>query len=129
MTEKESYVGVSEALSGLPCPNSSHEYTNHVAINHQSSTVEKLRETPHGQAEHPAYARAHPSDPAFTVVAGKSAPPVHHNHPRRLTVRECMRLQTFPDWFELLGNKKQQYQLNGNAVPVELVEAVVSELP
>ena len=128
MTEREPHVGVEDAIGDLPDPDSDHNEYNHVAINHAESTVEKLRETDHGTAEHPAYARAYPDEPAFTLVAGKSAPPVHHEYDRRLTVRECARIQTFPDWFVFEGNKREQYALNGNAVPADLAASVVGEL-
>lgn len=36
---------------------------------------------------------------------------------RRITVRESARLQSFPDWFEFLGNETQQFTMIGNAVP------------
>jgi DNA (cytosine-5)-methyltransferase 1 len=47
---------------------------------------------------------------------------------RRLTIRECARLQTFPDWFRFEGSPLQIHRQIGNAVPVEfarrLCEAV-----
>ena len=39
--------------------------------------------------------------------------------PRRLTIRECARLQTFPDWFKFQGTPLQVHRQIGNAVPVE----------
>jgi DNA (cytosine-5)-methyltransferase 1 len=39
--------------------------------------------------------------------------------PRRMTIRECARLQTFPDWFKFSGNLLDIHRQIGNAVPVE----------
>jgi len=130
VSEREPWVGVADVLDGLTNPDSEHEIPNHVAIDHSTSTVEKLRECEHGTAPHPAYARAHPNDPAFTIVAGKSAPPVHHDEPRRCTPRETARFQTFPDWFTFESSaKRDNYQLIGNAVPVDLATSVAEVLP
>lgn len=52
---------------------------------------------------------------------------VHYSEPRVMSVRECARLQTFPDWFEFKGpytsggkqrvKKTPRYTQVGNAVP------------
>lgn len=36
---------------------------------------------------------------------------------RRMTPRECMRLQSVPDWYRVLGNKTEQTKQVGNMVP------------
>ncbi|MBN2379361.1 DNA (cytosine-5-)-methyltransferase [candidate division WOR-3 bacterium] len=47
---------------------------------------------------------------------------------RRLTPREMLRLQGFPDSFKIVCNDSQTRRQAGNAVPVPIVKAVLSEL-
>jgi DNA (cytosine-5)-methyltransferase 1 len=59
---------------------------------------------------------------------------IHYSNPRILTVRECARIQTFPDWFVFKGKyttggkmrtiECPRYTQVGNAVPPFLAEAL-----
>lgn len=45
---------------------------------------------------------------------------------RRLTIKECASIQTFPDKYRFSGRKTKQYRQIGNAVPCRFAEAVAS---
>lgn len=47
----------------------------------------------------------------------QNAPFVDSNGLRRMTVRECARVQSFPDWYEFAGTQSDGYKQVGNAVP------------
>ena len=77
-------------------------------------------------------------EPSFTIQAGGRQAPLHPSCPpmekvneelwkfsapfeqyRRLSVRECARIQTFPDDFEFIYESVPYgYKMIGNAVPV-----------
>ena len=88
-------------------------------------------------------------EPSFTIQAGGRHAPIHPQAPkmlfieqnkrifvtgkeelyRRLSVRECARIQTFPDNFEFCyTNMADGYKMVGNAVPVELAYHVASAI-
>ena len=50
------------------------------------------------------------------------------NGERRLTPREMFRLQGFPDTYKIVDNESQARKQAGNAVPVNLVKAVILKL-
>lgn len=79
------------------------------------------------------YGRLHPDMPAYTINTYFNRPNVganyHHNEERLITVREAMRLQSFPDHFT--PNFKSQRSLHmqiGNAVPPLMAQAIAESL-
>lgn len=60
--------------------------------------------------------------PSDTITA--SMPEIHVNKQRRLSVRECAILQTFPNNFVFTGNLSSQHRQVGNAVPVLLAKRI-----
>lgn len=60
--------------------------------------------------------------PSDTITA--TGPEIHINKKRRLSVRECAMLQTFPDDFKFTGSLNIMYKQIGNAVPVKLAEQI-----
>ncbi|WP_306372301.1 DNA cytosine methyltransferase [Paraclostridium sordellii] len=72
----------------------------------------------------------HPDSPDMIVV-GKDKrvfDPESDKRIRRMSVRECARIQTFPDDFEFLSTLDENYKMIGNAVPVKLAVAVAKQL-
>ena len=88
-------------------------------------------------------------EPSFTIQAGGRHAPIHPLAPkmkkvgkdktifnkkkiklyRRLSVRECARIQTFPDNFIFFYEKlPNAYKMIGNAVPVNLAYAIAKEI-
>ena len=66
-------------------------------------------------------------EPAPTILTEPQNASTALCHPtldRPLSVRECARLQTFPDSWAFCGRGAEQYRLIGNAVPVKLGEVI-----
>jgi DNA (cytosine-5)-methyltransferase 1 len=60
--------------------------------------------------------------PSDTITA--TGPEIHPNKERRMSVRECAIIQTFPDDFIFKGSLGNMYKQIGNAVPVLLGKKV-----
>jgi len=58
----------------------------------------------------------------------KSGEYTHPDQDRTITIREAARLQGFPDKFVIHGDRSSQYDQVGNAVPVQLAQAIADEI-
>ena len=65
-------------------------------------------------------------EPSDTITA--TGPEIHPNRERRMSVRECAIIQTFPDNFIFEGSMASMYQQIGNAVPVLLAEKIAADI-
>ncbi|MFP4124593.1 DNA cytosine methyltransferase [Coleofasciculus sp.] len=65
-----------------------------------------------------------PSPTVTTSPQQKATDMCHPVELRPLTVRECARIQTFPDDWIFCGSITSKYKQIGNAVPVELAKAI-----
>ena len=65
-------------------------------------------------------------EPSDTITA--TGPEIHPNKKRRMSVRECALIQSFPVDFEFVGSLGSMYKQIGNAVPVLLAEKVAGEI-
>ena len=64
--------------------------------------------------------------PSDTITA--TGPEIHPNKERRMSVRECALIQTFPMDFEFTGSLGNMYKQIGNAVPVLMAEKIANEI-
>ena len=79
------------------------------------------------------YGRLHPDRPAYTINTYFNRPNVganyHHREERLITVREALRLQSFPDKFTPFASTQRSLHMQvGNAVPPLLGRAIAESL-
>ncbi len=67
------------------------------------------------------YGRLYANQPCTTITNNMSTPSglrcIHYEQNRALTPREGARVQSFPDWFQFVGNRREIKTQIGNAVP------------
>ena len=72
--------------------------------------------------------RLAPDEPAKAITGGALSEFLHPLEDRNLTIRECARIQTFPDEFTFRGTCAEQSQSIGNAVPPQLAMVIARNL-
>lgn len=79
------------------------------------------------------YGRLSPTEPAYTITTYFNRPNVganyHYEHERLITVREALRLQSFPDDFVPFARTQRTLHMQvGNAVPPLMARAIAESL-
>lgn len=131
------FIGVREDISGMPiipCPTHKQNYRSiSWAI---QDLIDVVDESVPNQSQYFKASRAKKGNgqgdeknkvdqPSYTIRANaKSRVQFHYTLPRRLTVRECARLQTFPDSFVFSHAATTNIMQIGNAVPPLLAHHV-----
>ena len=113
---------------------------NHIAAKHSDRVKEIISLVPdggnykdlpeeyaHSRNFHVAWTRFASDKPAPTIDTGHRHH-FHYKYNRVPTVRECARLQSFPDDFIFLGNKTQQFRQVGNAVPPLMAQQIANKV-
>lgn len=113
---------------------------NHIAAKHSDKVKNIISLVPDGgnykdlpdkyrnsRNFHVAWTRFASNKPAPTIDTGHRHH-FHYKYNRVPTVRECARLQSFPDDFKFLGNKTQQFRQVGNAVPPLMAKAIAEQV-
>ena len=115
---------VRDAISDLP----------KIAVGNTSSKVANHFLNP-GARSYPGHNGSPLDEPAKTLKAGDHGVPGGENtlrledgSVRYFSVRECARLQTFPDDWILEGSWTESMRQLGNAVPLELAAIVANRL-
>ena len=101
---------------------------SHFITKHSKGMQERLIQVPEGKGLYENYSDAWKkcpwNEPSCTIKENHGGVNIHPKLPRVLTVRECARIQSFPDDFIFQGTKSKQLIQIGNAVPPNLSKAV-----
>lgn len=113
---------------------------NHYPTKHAQKTINNIAKIPDGGnykdlpkeeaikfKYHESLHRYASDKPSLTIDTGHRTH-FHYKYNRIPTVRECARLQSFPDDFIFTGSKQHQYKQVGNAVPPLLGKAVATKI-
>jgi DNA (cytosine-5)-methyltransferase 1 len=126
---KQEPLGAGSVLDDLP----GIDAFNHETRRHKVGSVERYMILDYGHRDQLGRVdRLTPDRPSKTVIAGGTngggRSHLHPEIPRTLSVRECARLQTFPDNYIFVGPTARQFTQVGNAVPPVLAAEMATQL-
>ncbi|RLK08030.1 DNA cytosine methyltransferase [Ruegeria conchae] len=129
MPKKRDHVGCGSVLATSPGPT----VKNHETRRHAVGSIARYRVLDYGKRDQLGRVdRLTPTRPSKTVIAGGTngggRSHLHPEIPRTLSVRECARLQTFPDKYTFLGPNARQFTQVGNAVPPVLAATLATQI-
>lgn len=95
-----------------------------------SNRIKKFKET---GGRTTCYGRLRPDKPSYTINTHFNRPNVgcniHYKEKRLITIREALRLQSFPDDYKIVSSTKRgKHTVVGNAVPPLLSEAIARKV-
>ena len=127
--KKREHIGAGSVLNDLP----SSKAFNHETRRHKVESVARYMMLDYGKRDQLGRVdRLTPSRPSKTVIAGGTngggRSHLHPEIPRTLSVRECARLQTFPDSYKFIGPTARQFTQVGNAVPPLLAATLATQV-
>lgn len=125
---KRPHVGAASVLENAP-----DGLPNHETRTHKAGSIQRYMSLRYGQRDQLGRVdRLDPTLPSKTVIAGGTngggRSHLHPEIPRTLSVRECARLQTFPDDYVFLGPTARQFTQVGNAVPPVLAATLATSI-
>ena len=106
---------------------------NHLTREHTAESVQRYMQLSYGERDKLGRVdRLNPYLPSKTVIAGGTKgggrSHLHPYSPRTISVRECARLQTFPDSYIFTGATARQFTQVGNAVPPLLAYKIAMQI-
>jgi len=106
---------------------------NHQTREHTAESVSRYMQLGYGNRDQLGRVdRLNPYLPSKTVIAGGvkggGRSHLHPYSPRTISVRECARLQTFPDSYVFTGTTARQFTQVGNAVPPLLAYKIAMQI-